>query len=168
MKKFLACLIASALFFSSFATVPYIELPNLNANTVMIPVGHSGKTISLMHLAKINVHEFENLSGRKLNLVDEWGFKLGQKKLLKKINADGTIKSASLKKYAAKMSDGETGFHLGGFALGFLLGAIGVIIAYVINDDYKSNRVKWAWIGFGTYVVIALAVILALASASTI
>jgi hypothetical protein len=41
----------------------------------------------------------------------------------------------------AKAESGETGFHTGGFVLGFLLNLVGSI-AYLIKDDYKSNRVN--------------------------
>ena len=51
-------------------------------------------------------------------------------------------------------ADLTSGFHLGGFALGFLIGPIGVLIAYLIDDDKKRNRVKWAWIGLIAWVVI--------------
>ena len=57
------------------------------------------------------------------------------------------------------MADGTTGFHSGGFFLGLLVGLIGVIIAYIIKDEKKKNRVKWAWIGWGVWVVIALILI---------
>ena len=58
--------------------------------------------------------------------------------------------------------DHSTGFHVGGFLLGFFLGLIGIVIAYVAggDDDVKRNRAKWAWIGFGAYVVIFLALLL--------
>lgn len=55
------------------------------------------------------------------------------------------------------LASGETGFHAGGFFLGLLLGVIGVIIAYLINDEKKHNRVKWAWIGWGVWVVLLIA-----------
>lgn len=136
---------------------PTAETPVLNANQILLPVGNTGKTISLMALSEISVKDFETISGKKLNFFDKIGFKLGQKKLRNKIEADGTIKSKTMKKMAAKMAaDGDSGFHIGGFALGFLLGLIGVLIAYLINDDKKSNRVKWAWIGLGVVVVILL------------
>jgi hypothetical protein len=43
--------------------------------------------------------------------------------------------------------------------LGFLLGLIGVLIAYLIKDDKKRNRVKWAWLGLLAWVVIWLIVV---------
>ena len=56
----------------------------------------------------------------------------------------------------ARDGEGQTGFHAGGFFLGLLLGLIGVLIAYLINDDKHRNRVKWAWIGWGVIVVLVL------------
>jgi hypothetical protein len=85
----------------------------------------------------------------------ENGFQIGTAKLKRSIAEDGTISSKKLKKHAT-LIDGETGFHLGGFALVFLIGLIGVLIAYLINDGKKPNRTKWAWIGLAAWVVIIL------------
>lgn len=171
MKKIFTLFAAFTLFFTSYAatspaasltTVPPSETPVLNAKNIMLPVGKTGNTISLMDLANISVKDFESLSGKKMGFFDKIGFKLGQKKLRNKIEEDGTIKSKLLEKYAGKTTaDGETGFHLGGFALGFLLGLIGILIAYLIKDEKKSNRVKWAWIGLAAIVVINLIIIAA-------
>lgn len=170
MKKIISFCVAIAILFSSYASTNIVSPPSgnskptpvLNANNILFPVGKTGKTISLMELSRISLKDFETMSGKKLGLFDKAGFKLGQKKLRNSIATDGTIKSKAIKKYATKMADGESGFHLGGFALGFLLGLIGVIIAYVINDDYKRNRVKWAWIGWGVFVVLYVILLLAL------
>ena len=168
MKKLFTFLAAFALLATSFAATspaavpaPPVETPVLNAKTMMLPIGKTGYTISLMDLANISVKDFESLSGKKMGFFDKIGFKLGQKKLRNKIEDDGTIKSKVLQKYVGKTADDATGFHLGGFALGFLLGLIGVLIAYLINDEKKSNRTKWAWIGLGAAVVLYLLLILA-------
>jgi len=128
----------------------------LKAADVRIPVGNTGRFISLQELATINVADFQQLTGKKMRWIDRLGFRLAQKKLRHSIAEDGTITNKKLAKLASKTVDGETGFHVGGFALGFLLGLIGVLIAYLINDDKKSNRVKWAWIGVGVIVVIVI------------
>ena len=143
---------------SSFAFSGRISLPK-KASEVFLPIGSSGQKISLMNLSTIDVKDFENLSGRHLKFFDRLGFKLAQKKLRNSINADGTIDNKKLNKFL-NQGDHSTGFHLGGFALGFLVGLIGVLIAYLINDDNKQNRVKWAWIGFGIAIVLYLIVLL--------
>src|ERR1039458_7059443 len=156
MKKILLFFAALAVFTSSFAFSGFSSLPK-KADDVYIPIGTTGLRISLKDLSTIDVKDFEKLSGRHLNFFDKLGFKLAQKKLRNSIKPDGTIDNKRLNKLL-ELGDHSTGFHLGGFALGFLLSIIGVLLAYVIGgeEEVKRNRVKWAWIGFGLFVVIYL------------
>ena len=91
-----------------------------------------------------------------MKLVDKVGFKIAQKQLRSSINPDGTINEKRLAKAASKKAIDGSGFHLGGFALGFLLGIIGVLIAYLIKDELKATRVKWSWIGFALLLLILI------------
>jgi hypothetical protein len=159
MKRIFTLFAALLLITVSYASFN-VTTPPKNASEVFITLGKSGKQISLMDLAEIKTKDFEVLSGRPMSVIDKAGFKVAQRKLRKSINADGTINNKKLNKIASEMASGETGFHIGGFALGFLLGLIGVLIAYVIKDDKKSNRVKWAWIGLGVIVLINVVVFL--------
>ena len=127
----------------------------LKASDIRIPVGTTGKVVNLEELSTMKVADYEKMTGKKMGLFHRLEFKLAQKKLRSSINADGTVNNRRLEKMARDI-DGETGFHLGGFALGLLLGLIGVLIAYLINDEKHRNRVKWAWIGVGVLVVILL------------
>ncbi len=105
--------------------------------------------------------ESQNLTGKKMKFADRLMFKMGQGKLKRSINHDGTITSDKITKLvSAKGTDMTSGFHLGGFALGLLLSLIGVLIAYLINDDLKPSRVKWAWIGAAIGLVIWLIIAL--------
>jgi len=163
MKKFYGLLIALSLCTVSFAS-PNVLTPKkpakLDANAIMLPIGKDGQSVSLMDLSRMKVKELEAITGEKMKLIDKIGFIVAQKQLRNSINADGTISSKKLEKVAAKAkADGDSGFHLGGFALGFLLGLIGVLIAYLIKDDKKKNRVKWAWLGLLASVVLWLIVV---------
>lgn len=162
MKKVFLFIAAFCMLASSFATVSPEKgkLPPLRAAEIFIPVGKTGTKISLLDLSRISVKELEQLTGNKMKFADKIGFKSAQKKLRDNIDRDGTLNSKKMEKFFKKKA-GESGFHLGGFALGFLLGLIGVLIAYLINDDFKQNRVKWSWIGLGISVVLSLILILA-------
>jgi hypothetical protein len=134
--------------------------PAMKASEVRIPVGNTGKFVTLQDLSTMKVADLEKLTGKKMGFLQRLEFKLSQKKLRKSINTDGTINNRKLASLAKKDIDGSTGFHLGGFALGFLLGLIGVLIAYLIHDDNHDNRVKWSWIGLGVLLVLILIAVL--------
>lgn len=68
-----------------------------------------------------------------MRLFDRIGFSLAQKQLRESINNDGTFNSKKMQKALKRAGDGTTGFHIGGFALGFLLGLIVVLIAYALR-----------------------------------
>lgn len=158
MKKIILVLTAVLLAASTFATVAPAK-KNPQASSIMLPVGKTGAKISLLDLSVISTKDFQQLTGNKMNLAERMSFKLAQRQLRGSINADGTVNSKKLAN-VVKKADGTSGFHVGGFALGFLLGLIGVLIAYLINDDKKKNRVKWSWIGVGVGLVLWLLLIL--------
>jgi hypothetical protein len=162
MKPIFTLFVAFSFAATGFATSGFSFLPK-KASEVYLPIGSTGQKISLLDLSKIDVRSFETLSGRHLNFFDRLGFKLAQKKLRKSINADGTIDNKKLNKFLDQ-GDHSTGFHLGGFALGFFVGLIGVLIAYLINDENKKNRVKWAWIGFGIIFILSLILLIVIVS----
>ena len=156
MKKTAIFLFLSVTFNVAFTTTLNTAKPPLKASEIYFPLGKSGELISLQDLSVIKIKEFETLTGKKMKFFDKVGFKLSQNKLRNSINLDGTFSRKKVEKYFRKMADGTTGFHSGGFFLGLLVGLIGVIIAYIIKDEKKKNRVKWAWIGWAVWVVIAL------------
>lgn len=160
MKKFFTLVLTLAFFSFSNASGNLIDpkkSSKIKASNVLIPTGKNGEKVSLMDISEMKIKELENITGNKMTLVDKIGFKIAQQKLRNSISPDGTLDNKRFAKAVAK-ADGDSGFHLGGFALGLLLGLIGVLIAYLIKDDLKSQRVKWAWIGFAVIVVINLIV----------
>jgi hypothetical protein len=153
-KLFLLCL-SFIVLNASFAATKLVEKPiKPNTRDMMIPLGNGNK-ISVWDLSRISVKDAQTLTGKKMKFFDRVGFKIAQRQLRKSINPDGTMSGKKAEKVLKSM-DGSSGFHIGGFALGFFLGLIGVLIAYLINDDYKSNRTKWAWLGLATIVLIVI------------
>jgi hypothetical protein len=160
MKRILTLWVALAIIATSFASGSSVVPPlkkesKIKATDVLIPIGKNGQTISLMELSHLKIKELEVITGEKMSLVDKVGFKIAQNQLRHSINADGSFNNRKLEKMAGKAAD-ASGFHLGGFALGFLLFLIGVLIAYLIKDDLKAQRVKWAWIGAAAGLVLWL------------
>lgn len=160
MKKLL--LLSLFVFFiaQSFGAASADTKP-IMAKDIILPVGSTGKTITILDLATISAKDFEELSGKKMKWAQKMAFKSGQRKLRNKINDDGSISSKVIEKAYKKSATAEGGdFNIGGFALGFLLGLIGVLIAYVIGGDNVKNRTKWAWIGCAIWVGISLLVLI--------
>lgn len=154
MRKIITFFVAVMLIASSFASTPVPVTPGvMYASQIMIPIGKDGKKISLLELSKISKADLEKMTGRKMSGIQAMAFKGAQKKMNNGIDNNGVVTSKKMKKMFVA---GETGFHLGGFALGFLLGLIGVLVAYLLKDDYSSNRRKWAWIGLGAAVVLSV------------
>ncbi len=153
MKKLITSLTALLCLTASFAAKPSSNPTPLYASQILIPVGKTGQKISLLDLAAISKADLETMTEKKMSGAEAFAFRSAQRKMNRGINSEGVVTSKKMKKmfYA-----GETGFHFGGFALGFFVGLTGVLIAYLIKDDYKKNRVKWAWIGFGVGLVLAV------------
>ena len=150
MKKLFTLFLAISLIAPAIASSilnPTSSNPTpVKASEIKIPIA-KGKMISVLDLAYIKVADYEKVTGKKMTFAKKIQFKLAQRKLRKSINADGTFNNKKLQKAFQDEMSGTTGFHLGGFALGFFLFVIGVLIAYLIDDEKKANRVKWSWIG---------------------
>ncbi|WP_416439188.1 hypothetical protein [Phnomibacter sp. MR] len=110
----------------------------------------------LIRLATMTEAEFEQASGQQLTGMGRFAFKMAQKRIKHNMNADGTFK----KRFEKRLNRyyGDEGFHIGGFALGFFFGIIGVAVAYLItNGDDITSRTKWAWWGLATSALLSIA-----------
>jgi len=156
MKKIITLLLLLAMLTQTVSGA-IIRDEKLKASEIMIPVGNTGKSISMLELSTMSVKDFEQLSGKKMKWADKAMFKSAQKELKRSINADGTLNNKKIEKlYKKSHKDLTAGFNIGGFALGFLLSLIGVLLAYIIKTDNPSNFRKWAWIGFGVSLALIL------------
>jgi hypothetical protein len=159
MKKILLLSAAVFMLTATFATNNVTIKRTVKASEVYIPIGNTGQKVSLLDLSRMTVKDVQNFTGKKMSFADRLAFKAAQRQLRKNISPDGTIDNKRIAKELkkeAKKADGTTGFHLGGFALGFLLSLIGVLIAYLMNDENKANRIKWSWIGAAVGLVFYL------------
>jgi hypothetical protein len=151
MKKMIIFIGFVAFFSSAYSATALTPVSStkflLRADEVYLPVGATGRLISLMDLSKISVKDFETLSGKKMKFLDKVNFKMGQRQLKKSINPDGTFSKKSIEKFLSAPTGPGGGFSLVGLLLGLFLSLIGVLIAYVIAGADNRSRVTWAWIG---------------------
>ena len=161
MKKILFCFITLFFLTQTYGSA-IITSPAVKASEIEIQIGNTGKSINLWDFSVISLKDFQQLTGKKLKLSEKIAFKLAQRKIRHSINNDGTINNKLFKRAYKKRLFNDHEFSFGGFALGFFLSLIGVLIAYLINDDYSSDRRYWAWRGFLSGLLLAAAVYSAL------
>ena len=156
MKKSFTLILAFA-FFTQTISAAVIANEPVKAVDISIPLGNTGKAISLQYLSTISVKDFQELSGKKMKGADKLMFKVAQRKIRSSINDDGTLNNKQLEKmYKKSGGDSSSGFNIGGFALGLFLGLIGVLIAYIINNDNNKSRHTWAWIGLAAALLLSV------------
>ena len=137
MKKVLLLLISFSVTICSFA----IEFSasakkdplTLNASAIMVPIGNTGKSISLTDLSTISLKDFELAAGRKLKFGEKIKFRMMQKHLKNNLKEDGTmsIKISEKQMLKAKKADEKTRKYLrlwlillGGSIVLYLLGFV--------------------------------------------
>ena len=160
MKKIFTSVLFLFFITQSFASVVASKDVGLNASDIFLPIGNSGKQISLAELSVISVKQYQLIAGKKLKLSEKIAFKISQKKLRNMISEDGTVSSKKFEHASKKGFFDAHEFNIGGFLLGFFLSLTGVLISYFINDDAKEDRVYWAWRGFVAGLVIFLGIVL--------
>lgn len=143
----------AALYTISFgATIKEIERMS-DANVALLAVEQTGRKRSLTVLSEIPVKEFEVFTNRGMSFFNRITLGIARRRLKKGIAESGDNKK-KLRKFLTELQGDQTGFHTGGFILGFLVGLPGVLVSYIIKDDSTRKRVKWSWIGFASRAVI--------------
>lgn len=138
MKKFITILsfLALCLVFSPmYAAVEYRT--SADETTVTVAKQEKDIEITMADIKALSVKELEAKIGHKLTWKEKIGLKLAKNKL-KRERADG--------------GDGSFGL---GFVFGFLLGLLGVLIAYLAFKGEKKT-IKGAWIGVLSIVLLVL------------
>ncbi len=104
--------------------------------------------MSVEDFLALSPRQYRELTGEKLSLTQKISLKIAQKKVKKAMKNNEEVNAVTMQN-ALDTSD----FNIGGFVLGLLLSVVGVLIAYLIGD---TTVIKWAWIGFGVFMVIFL------------
>src|SRR6476660_5002214 len=91
-----------AIILPSFASNSLPSHPALKASEVFVPIGSTGKTISLLDLSRMSVKEFQAYTGKKMSFGNKLMFKAAQAQLRKDINPDGTMNTAKMGKLLSK------------------------------------------------------------------
>ena len=151
MRTFLLALAVLVIGYPSFASLePTSEpMPPKSENTVAAPL----KNFPVEDFLALTPKKYKELTGKKLSLTQKISLKIAQKKMKRAIKNNEDIDTSTAMADAFDSSD----FNIGGFVLGLLLSVIGVLIAYLIGD---TTVIKWAWIGFGVFLVIFLLAVL--------
>ncbi len=79
---------------------------------------------------KMSRHDYEQLTGKHLSLVERAAFKIQQKRMKKELQ---------------RATEGSTESKLIGFIAGFALFLIGVLLVYLLSDDPTMRT--WSLIG---------------------
>lgn len=118
--------------------------------------------MTLEQFVKMSYKDFAILKGKKMTIKEKLVLKFTQRQLKKEIIAGHVSKDYELDALN-HMNEELPKFNIGGFVLGFLLGLIGVGLAYIFSND-KSFR-RSSWYGFGGYLIL-LIVLYAIAMSS--
>lgn len=134
---------------SSALTIPTsVPFPPKADNTSVAPFSN----MTVEDFLALTPKKYKELTGEKLSITKKISLKIAQKKIKRALKNNESIDSVTMAN-AVDTSD----FNIGGFVLGLLLSVVGVLIAYLIGD---TSVIKWAWIGFGVFLVIFLLAVL--------
>ena len=101
---------------------------------------------------------FQELTGKKMNLVQKVEFKMLQHKVKKMVKKGEVVTMADVR----KKYDDLSSMNVLGFLLGLILGPIGVIIALILKEtgDVGPETVKWSLYGLLIWLAIVLLIVI--------
>jgi hypothetical protein len=115
-------------------------------------------TLTVEQVLSMDGQAFSEAIGHRLTIKERLSFQVARRGLREAIR-DNKLRGDAPVDLGQLMAEGEKGFQFGGFVLGLLLGLIGVLIAYVMKRD--KGFIRSAWIGWGVWVAILIAVLVA-------
>ncbi len=129
-----------------FAASVNIALPSKNFSVVApnkkMAIDHDQQILIYSLQNNLTVKEYRKLSGKKLSLTQKVEYFLIRHKIIK------------------PGPDNKGLINFGGFMLGYILGPIGILIAFIASKNKELRR--WSIIGLGTLIVSIFIIVLTL------
>ncbi len=132
-----------------------------NAGMIYVPSNatdnaKAGKTSAANVLGQLDAKTFlaltpakvQEMTGTKMTFGQKVSLKMAQMEVKKQLKKGKEVNMAEMGKKAGG------GINFLWLLLGFLLGIIGVLIAYLTREGTDDNRVKSAWIGAAIWLVL--------------
>jgi hypothetical protein len=114
------------------------------------PIDPAMNAALIQQFLKLTPQKYYELTGKRMKLSQKISLKLAQWKI-KRMMKKG--KAVDLVAMTTKKGIDTSDFSIAGFLLGFFLSLIGVLIAYLLDDE---AIIKWAWLGAGLSAILWL------------
>ncbi|MBU3743911.1 MAG: hypothetical protein FGM61_05090 [Sediminibacterium sp.] len=110
-------------------------------------------TMTNKQFLTLSPQSYYKLTGIKMSFKERMALRIAQKKIRSEIKSKSIEENATINYERAVVEGGST-FKVGGFILGFLLGLIGVGLAYIFSND--KDFIRSTWKGLGAWVILIL------------
>ena len=117
---------------------------------VTAPVDPAMNAALIQQFLKLTPQRYYEITGKKMKLSQKISLKLAQWKIKRMLKKGKTVDLVAM---TTKKGIDTSDFNIAGFLLGFFLSLIGVLIAYLLNDE---AIIKWAWLGAGLSAILWL------------
>lgn len=159
MRRIITLALFLSFCFAASASGNSLVVPPKKATEIMVPVGNTGKKISLMELSHMKVRDYEAMTGHRLKLVDKLGFKLVQRELKRTINPDGSFNQKKIDVLNKKLAQKPAGSGQSHHYLKLMI--IFIILAVVLSIIGAFVPFMWilaslAWLGAVIFFILWL------------
>lgn len=110
-------------------------------------------TMTNKQFLTLSPQTYYKLTGIKMSFKERMALRIAQKNIRSEIKSKSIEENATIN-YEMAVGNGESSFRIGGFILGFLLGLIGVGLAYIFSND--KDFIRSTWKGLGGWVILLL------------